>query len=323
MGIMKIVVPIHKWVGRVKWILTTVPGSEYKFKKHELYQLSQFGELVDSQTSRPQLWTPSWKILTHTSTQMLMLFLGFTELPCHHLPGLEPPCRKQLATDKESVFSYANQVPHCQDAFSLYVNRQLQRELLMGLEMGKERTGSFKLVIHCQFPSGKQRDWVPRSIQPGGELGLWSRDLTKSASPPQFFSVPYRDLLNHFCRRHIKRQTACFIRLAKPSWENQQAGRSPSESPGPDGGSRGYQDDWAQFLTLTRKGSQVVSCQRAGQEDPANSVHLLMSEQTPRGLRTCGLGLSLEEGCGCHSVLSKFPGHEFMGPIAVKNRPAS
>lgn len=192
MGIMKIVVPIHMWVGRVKWILTTVPGSEYKFKKHELYQLSQFGELVDSQTSRPQLWTPSWKILTHTSTQMLMLFLGFTELPCHHLPGLEPPCRKQLATDKESVFSYANQVPHCQDAFSLYVNRQRQRELLMGLEMGKERTGSYKLVIHRQFPSGKQRDWVPRSIQPRGELGLWSRDLTKSASPPQFFSVPYR-----------------------------------------------------------------------------------------------------------------------------------
>ena len=75
------------------------------------------------------------------------------------------------------------------------------------------------------------------------------------------------------------------------------------------------------YLTLTTKGSQVVSCQRVGQEDTANFVHLLVSEQTPRRLGTCGLGLSLEEDC--HSVLSKFPGHEFMGPIAVKNGPAT
>ena len=69
----------------------------------------------------------------------------------------------------------------------------------MGLEMGKERTGSFKLVIHRLVPSGKERERVPRSVQPRRELGLWSRDLTKSVSPPELFSVPYRNLLNHLC----------------------------------------------------------------------------------------------------------------------------
>ena len=57
-----------------------------------------------------------------------MVFLGFTELPCNHLPGLEPLCRKQLATDKESVFSYAKRVPHCQEAFSQPLGKQAVSE---------------------------------------------------------------------------------------------------------------------------------------------------------------------------------------------------